>query len=240
MLLLEEIFNVNYADSCEGHTSKGPLPTSGCSSSEKSDGGIDVALVSAGLRLRQRSNLKKREAHKQKLKRIIDRSLQKLQKGEELDDIPENEDFYLNAFAARRELKRMKVQSADGKERLRRMEVFSFLIEKLKAVENQEDFDLCLKTYEENFVNHKTNAGKREGVSQMVASEQDINSGADARESAKASTEKSNAPDLTFNASFKSRLDSYGVMKQSWKVDINSVDPYGHPFDVPISSLESL
>eukprot|EP00250_Pteridium_aquilinum_P009856 c18981_g1_i1 orf=315-1511(-) len=240
VLLLEELFHVRYADGLEGHTPKAPLLMPGSSANEKSDGGINVAMVSAGLRVRQRSSLKKREAHKQKLKRAIDRSLQKLHKGEELDDAQDSEDFYLNALAARRDLKRMKVQSADGKERLRRMEVFSALIEKLKVVENQEDFDLCLKTYEENFVNHKTFSGRREVVSQMGASEQHSVSGAGNKESPKAPMDKSCAPDLTFNASFKSRLDSYGVMKQAWQVDIDAVNKCGHAFDVPLSSLERL
>lgn len=234
MLLLEELFNGCHTESCDDHTLKGSLGT------EKTDGGLDLAIMSAGLRMRQRSSSKKREAHKQKLKRIIDRSLQKLHKGEEIDDIPENEDYYANTFAARRELKRIKVQSADGKERLRRMEVFGVLVDKLKVVDNQEDFDVCLKTYEENFSNHKANASKGESAAQMVASKQQATSDADCMEISEVPAQVSQAFDLTKNASFKSRLDAYGVMRPSWRVDTRFTEMSGNALDVPLSSLESL
>ncbi|KAI5068025.1 hypothetical protein GOP47_0016370 [Adiantum capillus-veneris] len=226
-LLLEELFNVSYSDNLDG---PGPLLMAGCTSYERPDGGIDAATVSATLHVRQRE--KRRDAHKQRLKRTIDRGLQKLlNKGEETDDFNENEEIYLSGFAARRELKRMKIQSAEGRERLRRMEVFTWLIEKLKVVENQDEFDLCWRTYEDNFVNHKTLATRLESTAQTAAFEKHIALGADHTKR----TESSSASDFMLNASFKPRVDSFGVMKEIWGVDTEE-NVYGGS----ISSVEML
>ncbi|MCO5600943.1 hypothetical protein L7F22_055060 [Adiantum nelumboides] len=212
-LLLEELFDASFSDSLTG---QGPLLMAGCASYERLDGKIDAATVSASLRVRQRVSLKKHEARKQRLKRVIDRGLQKLlYKGEETDDFTENEEIYLSGLAARRELKRMKIQNAEGKERLRRIELFTLLVDKLKVVENQEDFDICLGTYEDNFVNYKTSCSRLERTFQTAATEKHASLGDEHGER----TESSSASDLILTALFEARVNSFGVMKETWRVD---------------------
>ncbi|KAH7292117.1 hypothetical protein KP509_29G052300 [Ceratopteris richardii] len=224
-LLLDELFNVSDSDT---RYREQPLPLGTCSTYERSEGEIDTAMVSAILRARQRMSFKKREAHRQRLRRTIDRSLQKLLlKGEETDDFTENDEIYLGGFSARRELKRMKVQSAEGKERLRRMEVFASLLEKLKVVENQEDFDSCLKTYDENFACYGTDGSRK--ISEVLQFEGHAPA---IKDTGKAGAHSTNA---ALNAFFKARLDSHGVRKEIWNANVSM-----HAIDSSSCILETL
>eukprot|EP00249_Psilotum_nudum_P018094 c26635_g1_i3 orf=111-1319(+) len=149
--LLEEVFGLN-ADPLEGLSPEGHLLIPSGNGNEAVDMSADFAKLAAGYRIRFRTSTKRKEIHRQKLRRAIDRSMQKLHRGEQEDAMLEIEDGYMGSLGMRREVKRIKVQSKEGRERLKRMDLFSTIFEKLKHVKNQTDLDTCLKMYEDNFV----------------------------------------------------------------------------------------
>eukprot|EP00249_Psilotum_nudum_P018092 c26635_g1_i1 orf=111-1418(+) len=149
--LLEEVFGLN-ADPLEGLSPEGHLLIPSGNGNEAVDMSADLAKLAAGYRIRFRTSTKRKDIHRQKLRRAIDRSMQKLHRGEQEDAMLEIEDGYMGSLGMRREVKRIKVQSKEGRERLKRMDLFSTIFEKLKHVKNQTDLDTCLKMYEDNFV----------------------------------------------------------------------------------------
>lgn len=244
--LLEGIF-AGDAESLEGLSPEGHLLIEGISGSEQPVlRAVDVASLSAGLHMRLRSSSKRKEAHRQRLRRAIDRSLQKLNKGDQGDTMLENEDIYMSFTDTRRDMKRIKVQSVEGKERLRKMDVFNTTTEKVKQMENQEDLYSCLKMFEDNFVNRDAFGnpfGSTEEVpgSQEVAPESSQTlDGVGHKESFKEPPVVDKGREVLKLGVFnKARVDSFGVLKSWWKVDLSlgKLDSY---VDMPLSMLETL
>lgn len=252
--LLEEVFAVK-AESLEGLSPEGHFLLEGSSGSEPIEGGVDASMLSAGLRVRLRISSKRKEAHRQKLRRVIDRSLQKLHRGEREDATLESEDIYMGFSDPRREMKRKKVQSIEGKERLRRMDLFTSLFEKVRHIENQGDLDSCLKIYEDNFLRREIyaspcgwkEAGYKNSLrqSQMTALDyQKVSEGGN-RESSKeviSESGEAGASALIFDTSHKARVDSGGVLKGWWKIDASQedLDLCKEAMGIPVSRLAAL
>ncbi|KAI5081919.1 hypothetical protein GOP47_0001662 [Adiantum capillus-veneris] len=239
--LLEVIFGGEEAQEHQGPpSSKGNWMVECASESEKfTNGGVNASSVAAGLQVRLHSNSQRKEAQRQKLKRLIDRGLQRLIKGDQGDGMLDNEDIYSIYSDVRRDMKRIKVQTAEGKERLRKMDLFVSITEKVKQVESQEDFNSCLKTFEDNFVSRTiVNASTPEVLQAPHSQElsQPVVGEDDPPKIPLLNSEKEVLKLGTFN---EGRVDSCGVLKSWWQVDLipGKLDSF---VDIPTTMLAAL
>eukprot|EP00250_Pteridium_aquilinum_P007449 c1715_g1_i1 orf=51-1208(+) len=240
MALLEVIF-AGDVQGLNGLSPKGHLLIEGDLESEKlTSGGVDATCLFAGLQSRLRSSSKRKEAHRQKLRHVIDRSLQRLFKGDQGDGMLEKEEIYTGFSDTRRDMKKIKVQSVEGKERLRKMDVFSSVTEKVKQMESQEDFNACLKIFEDNYVSRDTS--KKSSTSE-VSCPQELSTVRD-KVSLEGDPKEPHVSNLkrdvlklgTLN---DGRVDSCGVLRSWWKLDSTqrTLDAY---VDMPTSMLQAL
>lgn len=236
--LLETVF-AGDAQNLEGLSSDGRLLISSMPGNDQSDigGMMDVASLSSGFRSRVRTSLKRREAHKQKLRRAIDRSLQKLYNGDQIEGMLENE---VGLIDVRRDKKRIKVQSIDGKERLRKMDVFNVITDKVKQAENSEDYASCLKMFEENFIKKELLPVLTRG--EVKVDESKLTSGSMSNEESSQERQLHDKGSDVFGlgAFTKARINEYGVLRSWWKIDVHpgSLDFYANN-TAPLT-LESL
>ncbi|MCO5598053.1 hypothetical protein L7F22_052143 [Adiantum nelumboides] len=202
------------------------------------NGGFNASPFAAGLQVRLRSNSQRKEAQRQKLKRLIDRGLQRLIKGDQGDGMLDNEDIYSIYSDVRRDMKRIKVQTVEGKERLRKMDLFVSITEKVKQVESNEDFNSCLKTFEENFVS--TNAFTTSTLEVLQAPlSHELSKPLGKDDSSKLPPLNSENEVLKVGTLSNGRVDSCGVLKSWWQVDLipGKLDSY---VDIPTTILEEL
>lgn len=113
----------------------------------------DTLMVVDGLRLRRAMNATRKEASRSRLKTTIDRSLQALKRGpEEVDDLADDEDYMQGLLLGRRrDLKRFKATSKEGKDCLKRIDLFDTLLQKTSQIHSRADIESCGEMYRQNF-----------------------------------------------------------------------------------------
>ncbi|MCO5546573.1 hypothetical protein L7F22_000002 [Adiantum nelumboides] len=236
--LLEVIFGGGAQD-LQGPDSKDHSMIEGDSESGKfTNGVVNASPFAAGLQVRLRSNSQRKEAQRQKLKRLVDRGLQRLNKGDQGDGMLDNEDIYSIYSDVRRDMKRIKVQTGEGKERLRKMDLFVSITEKVKQVESNEDFNSCLKTFEENFVS--TNAFTTSTLEVLQAPlSHELSKPLGKDDPSKLPLLNSENEVLKVGTLNNGRVDCCGVLKSWWQVDLipGKLDTY---VDIPTTMLEEL
>ncbi|KAJ7563406.1 hypothetical protein O6H91_03G108900 [Diphasiastrum complanatum] len=107
------------------------------------------------MKARLDANSKRKDSRRQKLKRTITKSLQKVKRGETAAD------GYLDADGAsqfrlsglHRDIKRIKVQSKKGKDCLERMKAWDSLLQKVDAIKSMGDVCESVETYNTAFGN---------------------------------------------------------------------------------------
>ncbi|KAH7423916.1 hypothetical protein KP509_12G080500 [Ceratopteris richardii] len=215
--LLEVIFS---GELLEGLSCRGHLLIDGISDSEGVSGLMVNQSLYAGKITRLQTNLKRKEAQRQKLKCVIEHELQSMMKSEHADSILDSGEIYSVYSDVRRDMKRIKVQTIEGKTRLRKMDIFASITEKLRQVESQDDFNSCLKVFEDNFVNIDTLSMNITELVQVPRSQEhgNIEENGSSRSPLRES-EKGAMNVGTFNVR---RVDSFGVLKSWWKADLFS------------------
>ncbi|BBN02507.1 hypothetical protein MPTK1_2g15870 [Marchantia polymorpha subsp. ruderalis] len=151
--LLEEIFALR-AGPLKGLTAAGELLRSEGSRCSEDETKLDESILLDAMRCRLASNTKRKDASRQKLKQVIDKSLLRLRKPEQepSEVIVEDDDSALTAgvCVARLESKRFKAQTEEGKQSLKRTEAFDMLLQKLNHAKNQESLQECVDLYKSN------------------------------------------------------------------------------------------
>ena len=120
------------------------------------------------------------------------------------------------------------------------MDVFNSITEKVKQAENPEDYNSCLKIFEENFIKKELRPALTRGEVTTGDSKLTLGSMSNEESSQELPLHDKGSDVFGLGAFTKARIDAYGVLKSWWKVDLppGSLDFYAN--DMPVVTLESL
>jgi hypothetical protein len=154
MALLEEIF-LPKTTTPTGLSPDGQLLLGGSETlNENNEKDVsDTLMVVEGLRFRRDMNATRKETRRSRLKTSIDRSLQALKRGQqEIDDFADDEDYIQGMLLGRRrDFKRFKATSKEGKDCLKRIDLFDTLLQKTSQIHSRADIESCGEMYRQNF-----------------------------------------------------------------------------------------
>lgn len=154
MSWLEELFSVD-APALEGVSADGHLLAGDVEGNAETQTEVPVgeeSMLAEGFRMRIATNPRKKELTRQRLKRGIDRNLQKLKTKEENVDLSvEDDDYNLHVLPLGRHAKRLKSTSKEGRDCIKRMDAFDYVLQKVNDIKSRDDIWRCVNLYKDSF-----------------------------------------------------------------------------------------
>lgn len=143
--LLEDVFSLPTTP-LEGLSEDGNVTfdsrLSGQANSVSEDYNCDMLVE--GLKVQLKSNAQRSEKHRQRLRKLIEKGLQKLKRGDHGNLAEDDEN---NSVVIPSDCADAKKPKAIGRERLKKVTLISTLLEKLSKARNQEDINACIEMY---------------------------------------------------------------------------------------------
>lgn len=168
--LLEDVFSLPTTP-LEGLSEDGNVTfesrLSGQANSVSEDYNDDMLVE--GQKVQLKSNTQRSEKHRQRLRTLIEKGLQKLKRGDHgnLAEDDENNPAVIPGDCA--EVKKPK---AIGRERLKKVTLISTLLDKLSKARNQEDINACIEMYSHTFGKDILGSAINTNISEEIHSSQ--------------------------------------------------------------------
>lgn len=128
----------------------------------------DEMLVE-GLKVRLKSNTERSEKHRQRIRKLIEKGLQKLKRGDHGNLVDDDEN---NSAVTLGDCVEVKKPKAIGRERLKKVSLISTLLDKMSKARNQEDVNACIEMYKHTFGKDILGSAINTNISEEIYSSQ--------------------------------------------------------------------
>lgn len=126
-------------------------------------------MLVEGLKVRLKSKTERSEEHRQRLRKLIEKGLQKLKRGDHGNLVEDDEN---NSALILGDCAEVKKPKAIGRERLKKVSLISTLLDKLSKARNQEDVNACIEMYSHTFGMDISGSAINTNISEEIHSSQ--------------------------------------------------------------------